>query len=71
MGVEMGHLEGMTGINAIRHIRLGLSRLKMYPDYYARFNPKNGWGNYDGAVEALEQMQEMCEQDPEWTLNIY
>ena len=42
----------------------GLFKLKSNPEYYRRFNPKNGWGDYTGLIEFVEWSLEMCSQYP-------
>ena len=42
----------------------GLTKLRGDPDYYKRFNPKNGWGNYSGPVQFVEEYLEACRKHP-------
>lgn len=71
MGLTMAELHGVKGIEAIRHIRLGLARLDRDPEYYKQFNAKNGWGTYENAIEALQYMQVLCCDHPNDILEIY
>lgn len=43
----------------------GLRRLKLEPDFFKQFNPKNRWGDYDGLVEAVEKYLAACKANPD------
>lgn len=45
-------------------LRAGLDKLKADPDHFKRFNPDNGWGDYDGLVEFVEHYLAACEKYP-------
>jgi len=49
----------------IEPLSAGLSLLKSNPAYFTRFNPSNGWGDYDGLVSFVEGYLKACEQYPE------
>lgn len=37
----------------------------MDPEKYEAMNPENGWGDFKGAKEFVEQLKEACEKWPE------
>lgn len=37
---------------------------------YEKLNPKNGWGDYDGALRILFEIRTACECNPEATIDI-
>lgn len=41
-----------------------ISRMAARPDDYKVFNPDNGWGDYDGALEFLERFRDACAEHP-------
>lgn len=43
----------------------GLMTLKSAPEHFKQFNPRNGWGNYEGLVECIEKYLEACIKYPE------
>lgn len=45
-------------------LEAGLEELKAGPDHFKYFNPKNGWGNYDGLVRFVEAYLEACRKHP-------
>ena len=44
----------------IEPLRKGLHNLKSQPEKYKKFNPKNGWGSYDGLVKFVENYLNAC-----------
>lgn len=42
-------------------IRPVVDRLKADPSRFRALNPENGWGNYDGALEAMETIVSLSE----------
>jgi hypothetical protein len=49
----------------IDHLRCGLAALREAPDRFRTFNPKNGWGTYEGLVRFVEGYLAACEEHPE------
>lgn len=48
----------------------GLQQLKAQPEYYKQFNPENGWGNYEGLVEFVEEYLKWCIMFPECIIKV-
>jgi hypothetical protein len=48
----------------ISPLKAGLGRLKSNPKKFVKLNPANGWGSYEGFVEAVESILEACEENP-------
>jgi hypothetical protein len=48
----------------------GLINLKSRPEHFMRYNPANGWGDYDGLVSFVENYLEACKKYPEATIKI-
>ena len=46
-------------------LRAGLERLKAEPAKFRAFNPRNGWGTYEGLLEFVERYLAACEQYPD------
>lgn len=53
----------------IELLQTGLEKLKENPMYYKQFNPPNGWGDYDGFVEFVEDYLRACKKYP--TASVY
>lgn len=52
-----------TGFELILHLEIGLKILKDNPERFKKFNPENGWGNYEGLVNFVEKYLEACKQN--------
>lgn len=51
-------------------LREGLHKLKLEPDKYKEFNPPNGWGDYDGLVNFVENYLNACYKYPDAEVHI-
>ena len=51
-------------------LKVGLERLLADPEKFREFNPKNGWGNYEGLVNFVSDYLAHCEQYPEATVSV-
>lgn len=54
----------VTAAEVLPLLKGGLAKLRSDPARFARFNPSNGWGNYDGLVEFVEEYIKACESFP-------
>jgi hypothetical protein len=48
----------------IEPLRAGLVLLRSNPEIFKKYNPENGWGNYEGLVRFVENYLEACERYP-------
>lgn len=48
----------------------GLALLKSNPEHYKKWNPENGWGDYDGLVSFTEQYLKACRDWPNATVSV-
>ena len=48
------HLDGMTGAEGWALLRIIVAGLEADPERFRAMNPPNGWGDYDGMIEALD-----------------
>ena len=48
---------GKLAKHIVDDVELAVKEMAANPDKYRAMNPQNGWGNYDGA---LEMLQEIC-----------
>lgn len=71
MGISLGDMEGWEAGMTVKYLRLGLSRLQLYPEQYKQYNASNGWGTYESAVWVLEKILQMCNDNYTAILNIY
>ena len=54
-----------TAGQLIAPLRAALFAMKSDPDRFLPLNPPNGWGTYDGFVDALGRLLAECERSPE------
>lgn len=47
----------------------GLLDLKADPERFKKFNPANGWGDYDGLVKFVEKYLAACKENPDATVS--
>src|SRR5437868_1661403 len=46
-------------------LREGIAKMEADPEKYRAFNPKNGWGSYEGFLQWLKEYLTACEQHPD------
>ncbi len=54
----------------IPSLERGLQELKSDPNKFKKYNPKNGWGNYEGLVKFTENYLQACKEDPDGLIEI-
>lgn len=52
-------------------LQTGLEALKSDPDRFKEFNPENGWGDYDGLVQFVEEYLKACQENPDAEVNAW
>lgn len=70
LGQPISSLRGMSASKCAPIVRRAVERMKERPDVYRAYNPPNGWGSYEGAVESLSWLLEQCEAHPKATVHI-
>lgn len=51
-------------------LRKGLEKLQENPDFFRRFNPENGWGDYENLVEFVQDYLNCCEVFPNAAVSV-
>lgn len=49
----------------IEPLKIGLELLKSDPKRFKKFNPENGWGNYENLVDFVRDYLEACKEYPD------
>ncbi len=57
-------LNGMEADGAIGYLQHAINEMKSNKEEYEKLNPKNGWGNYQNAIELLEWLLFKCNEHP-------
>lgn len=55
----------------IEPLTAGLARLRASPDEFKKFNPENGWGNYETLVEFVGRYVAACIESPDAEVRIW
>lgn len=64
---EMGYTHAKHISEKLAH---GLKVLRDDPDIFKKMNPENGWGDYDGLVEFIENYLKACHAYPEARIEV-
>ena len=54
----------------ISPLEAGLEALKAKPDEFKKLSPDNGWGNYEGLVEFVENYLTACKEYPDAEIEV-
>lgn len=57
-------INGMVAGEALPDIKDAIKHMEKHPDKFKAMNPKNGWGDYEGALQYLKDLANYCEQNP-------
>lgn len=60
-----------TARELIEPLRKGLDLLQSDPERFKKFNPTNGWGNYDLLVEFVGEYLTACEKWPDAEVSVW
>lgn len=53
-----------VGSEMIGFLEAGLALLRAEPERFKKFNPENGWGDYDGLVRFADNVLVACREHP-------
>ena len=51
-------------------LEAGLETLRSDPERFKKFNPENGWGNYEGLVDFVESYLHACKENPDAEIRV-
>lgn len=54
----------------INPLREGLHELKMYPEKFKAYNPKNGWGDYEQFIQFVSDYLDACYKYPDARIEV-
>lgn len=61
-----GHEAGVE----VERLAAAVARMEAAPRFYRRFNPENGWGSYDTALDFLRELTDACRRHPKTTIRV-
>lgn len=56
--------------DVIPFLKQGLQKLQSNPEFFKMFEPKNGWGKYEGLVFCVNSYLMACEENPRAKIRI-
>ena len=69
-GEGLRDLQGMAGADAAPLLNDAIKDMAAHPQTYEPMAPENGWGSYDGALNYLIRIREMCMEHPLATIGM-
>jgi hypothetical protein len=60
----MVDIDGMSGEQSLPKLQYALDKLRSEKDHFEKLNPPNGWGTYQGFVEAIERLIDIAKDHP-------
>lgn len=63
-------LDGKMGKDCKSILESAIVRFIMNRELYKSWNPDNGWGDYDVALQLLHKLLEWCDQAPKATMRV-
>jgi len=60
MQCSLDDLHNVNAVEAKEKLEYAIKRLRKDPLKYKQMNPRNGWGNYEGVINFLEDISHYC-----------
>lgn len=67
-GFTLSSLNGRIAGECVAMLETAVEHMRNNPDDYTPMNPRNGWGNYDGATDYLCMLLNACKKHPKTTI---
>ena len=66
MGWDFEQGEHYNCSEIIKYIDAGINELTFHRERYEQYNPPNGWGNLDGALDVLRSLKQCINDNAEY-----
>ena len=63
-------LNGKTGTECKPLIEKAIKKFVDNKELYEKWNPENGWGDYDGALDLLRMLLQWCNEAPNAVMSV-
>lgn len=70
LGHRLADLNEQNAGNSLPALQRAVADMKADPAKYEAMNPRNGWGNYEGALDYLRNLRDACAVYPNATISI-
>ena len=64
-------LDGMSCKEALPILQKAINDLIENQEEYEKLNPENGWGTYDGLLQAIKDMRNCCEDNLDGIIDVW
>ena len=71
MDITISELNGKICNEVIPILRKGILEMEGSPAMYKAMNPKNGWGDYEGALGFLKDIYNKCLANPKYKIEVF
>lgn len=71
LGRPLADLHGTPASEAAGLLDSAVRRMEADPDFYAQWNPPNGWGDVDGATDFLRSIRDACSKYPSGVIDVF
>ena len=70
LGHSLSELSEKNAGESLGALQRAVAAMEAEPGKYEAMNPRNGWGNYEGALSYLRQLRDACAAYPKATIYI-
>ena len=70
LGKGLYKFNGWSAEKFLDVINKGIEDMVKRPEYYSKWNPSNGWGSYQTALDFLAEIGKLCRKHPKAFVNI-
>ncbi|MFE4857323.1 hypothetical protein [Streptomyces sp. NPDC056670] len=71
LGRRLADLKDANAGDSLPALKRAVAAMEADPDKYRPMNPKNGWGDYEGALQYLRELRNACTAYPNATIHIW
>ncbi|MDR3080970.1 MAG: hypothetical protein LBV60_08580 [Streptomyces sp.] len=71
LGHSLSDLKNANAGDSLPALQKAVAAMEADPARYRAMNPKNGWGNYEGALDYLRELRNACAAFPDATIHIW
>lgn len=70
MGITISDLNGKKAEKVIPILIKGIKEMEDNPKIYKKMNPPNGWGDYETAIEFLQDILIACQENSDYKIEV-
>ena len=70
MGCSISEFNGKLAKEVLDILSQGIYNMTNEPEVYKLMNPKNGYGNYEGALRFLQEIHDVCKENQDYIIEV-